>query len=204
MRCMKKNIAAILVIGILAAIFFVCSARSLDEELEIYDKTLRLHILANSDSEADQKLKLEVRDAILEALSKEINLCETKEQAEALILNKKQQIEDVAEAVIRDHGMDYSATLSLTVEEYPKRSYDGITLPAGKYTSVRILLGKSEGQNWWCVLFPQVCTDTAAAAEEKMAQVGFTPNQIRLLTEQEKPVYRFKFKIIELVKELVG
>lgn len=198
---MKISVKMIFALAAMIAILAltVCSASAARDKAGIYENTLRLHVLANSDSGSDQKLKLEVRDAVLAELAPELNACESKEEAEALILRQEARIEKIAEKVIADSGKSYSAKLTLTEEEYPERTYGNVTLPAGKYSSVRILLGEAEGQNWWCVLFPQVCTDTAVAAEEKLAQVGFTPNQIRILTEGERPTYRLKFKIAELI-----
>ena len=192
--------AAALIICIL---FFLAQAVSgAAEASEIYDKTLRLHVLANSDGETDQALKLKVRDAVLSSLREELALCNTKEEAEALVRGKTDEIKRVADGVIKAEGVPYCATVTLTEEHYPERTYGDITLPAGQYSSVRILLGEASGQNWWCVLFPQVCTDTATPASEKMAQVGFTPNQIRLLTKSERPRYKLKFKLAELFAEI--
>lgn len=201
MKIPLKMIFALLAMTALLA-FTVCSVGAARDREGIYENTLRLHVLANSDGEEDQKLKLAVRDAVLAEIAPELNACQSKEEAEKLIFRHSEQIEKVAEKVIADNGKSYSATLTLTEEEYPERTYGNITLPAGRYSSVRILLGEAEGQNWWCVLFPQVCTDTAIAAEEKLVQVGFTPNQIRILTEGEKPTYRLKFKIAELISGL--
>ena len=176
---------------------------SLGEEMDIYDKTLRLHILANSDDKKDQELKLKVRDAVIDELSEKLSQCSTKEEAEKLVINERENIIDAAKTVISENGVTCTVDMTVTEEYYPERKYEGISLPAGEYTSVRILLGEADGQNWWCVLFPQVCTDTARPVTETLAQVGFTPNQIRLLTEQEKPSYRIKFKLVELFSSLV-
>ncbi|MBQ9115849.1 MAG: stage II sporulation protein R [Clostridia bacterium] len=199
----KKYLSIIIFLSFILVLGAVCISFQ-REAMEIYDKTLRLHILANSDSERDQALKLKVRDAVLDCLSGELATCNTKAEAEETVVALKNEIEDVARETMEAYGVDYAVNLTVTEEYYPRREYEGITLPAGNYTSVRILIGESEGQNWWCVLFPQVCTDTATPADEKLAQVGFTPSQIRLLTKQEEPEYRVKFKIVELIEALFG
>lgn len=199
----KKAIAAILAIIILAtAVIAVCGCKC-KEELGIYKNTLRLHIIADSDSDEDQALKLTVRDAVLSYLSAEINKCESKSEAEALISSKSAEITELAQGVVYENGFDYGVKLTITEEFYPERTYDEITLPAGKYSSVQIKLGESEGQNWWCVLFPQVCTDTATPSSEKLADAGFTANQIRLLTDEERTQYKVKFKLLELLSALL-
>lgn len=193
----KRFIIIALCVALALAVFSVI-VRSISEEAEIYGKTLRLHILANSDSEEDQKLKLTVRDAVISTLSTELDHCKTKEEAEAAVLENREKLEETANKVLAEAGKAMTARLTLTKEYYPERKYENITLPAGEYSSVRILLGEAEGQNWWCVLFPQVCTETATPVEETLAQAGFTSAQIRLLTEEEKPTYKLKFKIVEL------
>jgi stage II sporulation protein R len=189
--------------AILLAVFFTVTADS-REYSGIYGNTLRFHVLANSDSEEDQKLKLAVKDAVILHISEEMNQCKTKAEAEKFIVENKTEIEDVAKAVITAHGAEHTVNLTLTREYYPRRTYGDVTLPAGEYSSVRILLGEAEGQNWWCVLFPQVCTDTATPAEERLSQAGFTSAQIRLLTGEEKPTYKIKFKIVELLSSFVN
>ena len=199
----RRFTVLLLCTAILLAVFFTVTADS-REYSGIYGNTLRFHVLANSDSEGDQKLKLAVKDAVILHISEEMNQCKTKAEAEKFIVENKTEIEDVAKSVITAHGAEHTVNLTLTREYYPRRTYGDVTLPAGEYSSVRILLGEAEGQNWWCVLFPQVCTDTATPAEERLSQAGFTSAQIRLLTGEEKPTYKIKFKIVELLSSFVN
>ena len=180
----------------IAAFFVMITGAKSDSE--IYGKTLRFHVLANSDSEADQKLKLAVKDAVILRISEGLNQCATKDEATSFIAENRSEIEETAKSVIARYGAEYTVDLTLTKEYYPRRTYGEVTLPAGEYDSVRILIGEAEGQNWWCVLFPQVCTDTATPAAERLSQAGFTSAQIRLLTDEEKPEYRIKFKFLEI------
>lgn len=190
--------ALLLCLSLFLAAFFAVS-NVVKRESGVYGKTLRFHVLANSDTEEDQKLKLAVKDAVILHISEELNRCRTKEEAEAYITENTAEIEAVARAVIEENGADHAVNLTITREYYPRRTYGDVTLPAGEYDSVRILLGNAEGQNWWCVLFPQVCTDTATPAEERLSQAGFTSAQIRLLTGEEKPTYKIKFKLLEIL-----
>ena len=197
----RKPIIIALCIAVAFAILSII-ARNISEEAEIYGKTLRLHVLANSDSEEDQNLKLAVKDAVILRISDDLSLCKTKEEAEKVIMENKEELEETANRILESAGKEPTAKLTLTKEQYPERTYGNLTLPAGEYSSVRILLGEAEGQNWWCVLFPQVCTETATPVEETLAQAGFTSAQIRLLTDQEKPTYKIKFKVVELFGSL--
>ena len=200
---MKRVISIILTLTlfIFAA---VCIAReTLDEELEIYDKTLRLHIPANSNSKEDQAVKLEVRDAVLKLLEKPLAECENKAEAIAIVQNMTEDITKEANKVLIKNNKDYKAKVSVVEEYYPEKAYDGLDLPAGTYSSLKIELGKAQGENWWCVLFPQVCVGTAKP-EEALAEVGFTANQIRLLTDHEDYEYVVKFKLIEIIDSIFG
>ena len=177
---------------------------TVSEYSDIYDKTLRLHIPANSDSEIDQSVKLKVRDAVTEVLKEPLSECKSRGEAVDVVLDMKDELTSVANATLRENGVDYTANISVTEEYYPRREYEGITLPAGKYASVKIELGKADGQNWWCVLFPQVCTGTASNVGETLADVGFTANQIKLLTKYEDEGYTVKFKILEVFSYFLG
>ncbi len=202
---MKKNWIFIfsVIIGALALALIGSLRAEISEDMEIYEKTLRLHIPANSDSEEDQALKLKVRDAVIEVMREPLSDCKTKEAATEVAKRMTPVIKSAADRVIAENGKSYTATVTVTEEYYPKKEYEGITLPAGTYTSLKIELGEADGKNWWCVLFPQVCTGTAEA-KTVLAEVGFTANQIRLLTEQESGEYTVKFKIVEIIEKLFG
>ena len=197
---MKKVVFAILIFLI---VILALGCGAMQEEREIYDKTLRLHIPADSNNEADQAVKLKVRDAVLDLLEEPLSKCKTKEESAQIIQNMSDIISETANNVLTKNNFDYTATVTLTEEYYPRRSYEGFTLPAGTYTSLKIELGKAEGKNWWCVLFPQVCIGSAKP-QETLAEVGFTANQIRLLTEQEETEYVVKFKIVEILESIFG
>lgn len=199
----RKRAGGIFILAVIAiAMCFAVAgvARdSVSEYAEIYDKTLRLHIPANSDSDVDQSVKLQVRDAVVELLKEPLSECKTRDEAIAAVQEMKSEIEATANRALIKNGADYTASVSVTEEYYPRREYKGIALPAGTYASVKIELGTAKGQNWWCVLFPQVCTGTASNVGETLADVGFTANQIKLLTKYEDTGYTVKFKILEVI-----
>lgn len=170
-------------------------------ETGIYEQTIRLHVVANSDTQADQTLKLEIRDEILMYVAEYLTDCNSKYEAEQILLKQQTQLKETAERVVKEKGYDYDIEVVMGEEYYPTREYEGVSLPAGTYYSVRINVGEAVGQNWWCVLFPPLCVSTATAKEEMVA-AGFTPNQIRVLTETENPRYVLKFKFLEFFNEL--
>ena len=108
--------------------------------------------------------------------------------------------------MIAAEGRTDTISLLLGEEEYPERDYDGFCFPAGNYLSLRVCIGEAQGQNWWCCLFPPLClgtsTATAKEAEEEFVAVGLTPSQYKIITESEKPVYKVRFKILEVFQGL--
>lgn len=174
-----------------------------EEEYEIYESTVRLHVLANSDSEGDQALKLKVRDAILETMQG----WEPSSKEDALEKIEKNQASlcSIAETVIKNEGYDYEVEIKVGKELYPTRYYEDFALPSGEYTSVRVVIGKGQGQNWWCVLYPPLCTNSAVKYDEDAClEVGLTKNQYDLITSNESGKYKVKFRLLELASEVFG
>lgn len=120
------------------------------------DDILRLHILANSDSIEDQRVKLLVRDALLQTMP----ACDSAAETEAYLLDHGAEVLATAERILRENGFSYGAQLLLGKCMFPDRTYDGVTYPAGEYEALRVVLGRGAGQNWWCVLFPPLCIVT--------------------------------------------
>lgn len=176
--------------------------RALGVDAELYDRILRLHVIADSDSDADQAVKLKVRDAVLELLGDEMETSPDLEQARTAAERLMPEAERVARQVLRDSGFSYGATVTLGYEYYPTRDYGGFRLPAGRYLSYRIVLGSGEGHNWWCVLFPALCTAPAERQEDEFVTAGFTPGQIGVLSGKKSPKYAVRFRILELLGEL--
>ena len=168
------------------------------EDMAIYDNVVRLHVLANSDSEKDQAIKLAVRDAVLENISGVTAGATDAESAAALISENVCLVRDAAARTLSSLGSDAPVSVTLSEEYYPTRDYGDVSLPAGKYTSLRVMIGDAEGQNWWCVLYPAICV-SSAKANAVFKQTGFSTEQINVLTDSEKPVYKIKFKLLELI-----
>ncbi len=192
----------ILTLSILAALaLLVVGVLPVHGEEEIYNKVVRLHVLANSDSEEDQAVKLAVRDAILHVTVPLLQNCQTREEAVFLLEENRELLTQTAQTVLCEQGFDDDVHIEMGLEEYPTRTYDSLCFPAGEYVSMRVEIGEADGQNWWCCLFPPLCLDTATVgkqtAEDACISVGFTPTQYKIITESDKPVYRARFKILE-------
>lgn len=169
-----------------------------EAEAEIYDDTLRLHILANSDSEEDQELKLKVRDRLLTEYG-EMLKGESIGEAVGIINGKLSEIEEDVEEWIKEYGYSYDASVTLSREWYDTREYEDFTLPKGEYTSLRVIIGDGEGKNWWCVMFPPLCLDIASeSAPTDDGISSYTDEEIRLISGKK---YNIKFKILELISD---
>ena len=172
-------------------------------ESEIYDTVVRLHVLANSDSEEDQALKLMVRDAVIEVVTPAVEDCKTQSEAAQRIESVSGEIEEAARRVIEQNGYDYDVKILLDKEYYPTKSYESCAFPEGEYLSLRVVIGEGEGENWWCCLFPPLClsaaSDDGKSNEEAFISVGLTPEQYKIVTESDSPKYKVRFKILEAV-----
>ncbi len=175
-------------------------------ESEIYENVLRLHVLANSDSEKDQSLKLKVRDAVLAKSEELLGGCETREDAIQKAREHLPELELAAREALRAEGCYDAVRAELGEEVYPTRNYESFCFPAGKYISLRIVIGEGKGQNWWCVLYPPMCLSAASAdsaPNDGYISVGFTGEQYRIITETDNPSYRVRFRILEVFEEVL-
>ncbi len=166
-----------------------------DAEGAIYDDTVRLHIIANSDSEADQALKLDLRDAVLENFGAQLATAENANDAEMITEALLPEIELFSEEFVSSRGYSYSVSASLTKEYYGTRVYEDFTLPSGEYISLRIIIGEGEGQNWWCVMYPPMCLDASLCGDGAAA---YSNEEVRLI---KSGGFKIKFKILELLSE---
>ena len=178
------------------AIFLISGALALQTQEQLSDKVVRLHVLANSDSEEDQALKLLVRDAILERAEDLLSKSGDREEAEGLLRGRLLEFEQVAAAVSAQAGYDYPVRVELEDTQFPTKEYDGFTLPAGEYLALRVLIGEAKGQNWWCVVFPPLCTTASVEVPASALEAGLSEEEVRLITE-ENTGYVLKFKAVE-------
>ena len=193
---MKQAFTGIL--SILAAMLIACAIPT-EADAEIYSDTLRLHILAASDSDEDQALKLRVRDGILAEYSAQLSEVTDLEDARVAIEARLPAIVATAERIVADAGYDYTVTASLGEEWYDTRDYGDVSLPRGVYTSLIIRIGKGQGRNWWCVMYPPMCLDLATDAPSDDWTSGYTGEELSLISGK----YRVKFKLLELISDFI-
>lgn len=161
---------------------------------DISSSLVRLHVIAASDETAEQELKLRVRDNVLEYLTPVLDKAESPEEAQRIINGELTSIKAAAEACAGGR----SVSVTLGQEYYPTREYEGFTLPAGQYQSLRVILGEGKGHNWWCVVFPPLCV---SAAEQNKALDAMSEPERGLITEADG--YELRFRIVELWGELM-
>ena len=188
-----------LLLGLAAVL--VTGALALRAQDGLADKVVRLHVLANSDSQEDQALKLLVRDGVLDWAESVLAGVEDRETAETILRGQLLEFERVAAEVLRKNGCNASVTAELTNTEFPTKEYDGFTLPAGEYLALRVIIGEGAGQNWWCVLFPPVCMAAGVETSVSALAVSLDEEEVRLVTEEDGG-YVLKFKVVELWERL--
>ena len=183
-----KKIACALLLALVIASSVVGYSENLSED--IAENIVRLHVVANSNSEIDQAVKLKVRDAVLEKMEGFESPDEIKE--------KLFVFEEAANAVLAEEGFSYRANAEMGVFDFPTKYYDNFALPKGSYEAVRITLGLAEGENWWCVLFPPLCmVDAAGEESDRLLRETFGENYETVVLNEEKPKFNIKFKIAE-------
>ncbi len=194
---MRKILILILTV---CTIFIMLGLLPVHSEAELYDSVLRLHVIANSDSDEDQALKLKVRDAILAEGGHLFAYCTSREEAASIIEENRALLESTAKKVITNEGYPYAVTIDLGQEDYPTKNYGSVCFPAGNYLSLRVIIGDGEGQNWWCVLFPPMCLSAATVSSysDDAIPVGLTGEQYKMITETDDPKYTVRFKILEV------
>ena len=172
-------------------------ARLGKEQDALAEKVIRLHVVANSDSEADQAVKLKVRDAILQESGLRLTGLD-REQALETLGEALPELGRIAADTLAEEGFRYPVRVTLGRDLFPTKSYDDFALPAGEYTALRVELGEAQGQNWWCVVYPTLCLDAAReSAAETLAQSGLSREQVSLVTGENQG-YEVKFKAIEI------
>ena len=200
------------ILRVLTVLVLVCflalAVMPIHGEEGVYENVIRLHVIANSDSEEDQSLKLAVRDAILDLCAPRLTDCKSRADAQAVVEGLTDEIQAVAKETLRTLGCEDSVTVLIGEESYPEKRYESLCFPSGTYLSLRVCIGEAAGQNWWCVLFPPICMSAATAtkeeAEDAFIAVGFTPEQYRIITDTDEVTYKLKFKFLEFFEEVFG
>lgn len=197
-KTLRRGECALLVLA--AALTLFCSWLGGYQE-RLSGKLLRLHVVANSDSDADQALKLEVRDAVLDCAAGYLENVSDVRAAEQVLGAHLAELAGAGQAVVREKGYDYAVRASLGTSHFPTKTYDGFALPAGDYRALRVTIGAGEGRNWWCVVFPTLCVSAASEWQDTAVSGGLSDEDVRLMAEEDEG-YVLRFKCLELWDKL--
>ena len=173
---------------------------------DISKSVFRLHVLANSNSEEDQNLKLKVRDSLLNYMNGLCSNCSTKQEAISIANEHKDDFQKIAEQTIKENGYDYTAKINIDNFYFPTKNYGDISLPAGYYDALRVEIGEAKGKNWWCVMFPSLCfIDVSSGVVDDNAKENLQDNLQKesydIISDSKKPDIKLKFKLIEVFAE---
>ena len=194
---------AILLIFLLFLYLFIYAQSYVNAVSEnISNAVFRLHVLANSDSEEDQSLKIKVRDELLKYMNSISSNCTTKEEAISVAESHKEEFQKIAENTIKENGYDYSVKINIGNFYFPTKNYGDISLPAGLYDALRVEIGEAKGQNWWCVMFPSLCfIDVSSGVVDDEAKEELENNlddeSYEIISDTKHSEIKFKFKLIE-------
>ncbi len=185
------------------AVAICCGAVASRQQAALSEKLIRLHVVANSDTQEDQAVKLMVRDDILAAAEPWLAEAADAAEAETILRSHLEDLQAVAEARLAAEDAAAPVTVTLQEEQFPQRDYDTFSLPSGSYLALRVTIGEGEGHNWWCVVFPSLCL--AATTEDfytAAASAGLTDGEVALITADEG-TYVLKFKMVEWVQRFM-
>lgn len=208
---------SILIVSLITVIaLMTMTIRSEAEKIEnvsenYKEKLIRFHVIANSDSDEDQELKLKVRDAVIAYLQPKLAKSSSIEESEAIITSEYNELEKISKDIISENGYNYEVKVGITLSNFPAKQYSNIVLPAGEYKALKIVIGEGQGKNWWCVMFPPLCfvnEDNGVIdkeTDEKLKSV-LTEEEYDLIAQKDKKQsskVKVKFKIVEILDQLL-
>jgi stage II sporulation protein R len=211
---MKKIFCFLLGIIAIVNLYFFVGAKQVksDEEIvkDISEKLIRFHVIANSDEEADQQLKIKVKDNIINYIFPKLKDSKSIDESREILRDNNKQILKIAEKTIKENGYNYTVNSTLDRENFPEKNYGNITLPQGEYEAYRVIIGSGQGKNWWCVMFPPLCfVDVTKGqvsdkeTEETMKRVLDDDEYTEISNKNDKNKIKIKFKIVEIIKDLI-
>lgn len=202
---MKSYLPKFLIILTLLILYIFITAKSYANSIfnELNNNIFRLHILANSNSDEDQNLKLKVRDEIINYIEDLTSSCKNKEEVIEKVSESVASIKTICENVIKENGYDYSVNIEIGSFYFPTKYYGNISMPEGIYDALKINIGKAEGNNWWCSLFPPLCfTDISSGIidedSNELLKSNLDDEEYNIITKNSTTI-KFKFKLIELL-----
>lgn len=209
----------VLIVSVLLSICLLNGCTSIDSKIifnnendelilkydEVKDSIIRFHVIANSDSEEDQNLKLKVKNKVIEYLYDKLNKSQSLEESRQIINDNMEQVKEIASEIIKNSQYNYNVDVELGRENFPDKAYGNIILPQGNYEAFRVIIGDGQGKNWWCVMFPPLCfinptTGIVSDESKETLQENLSEEEYRIISDTNNTSISFKFKIIEFFK----
>ena len=179
---------------LLAVVFYLGTVVA--DKQELRENVIRLHVVADSDSQQDQQVKLQVRDALTAYLQPVLDQLPDMDTARAYLETQLPELEQIANNALKAAGQTATAAVSLAKEAFSKRDYETFSLPSGIYESLRVTIGSGEGKNWWCVVFPSLCVSaTTDSLEDTAAGAGFSDSLVGSISGKQE--YRVRFFVMD-------
>ena len=207
---MKKIINIIVLIVMCTSILIGCSSNNIQNLTYVYkyeevkDIIIRFHVIANSDDEEDQQLKLKVRDKVIEYMYPYLRESKSLEESRSIISERKDEVIEIAKKTIKENGYEYEVKCELSRENFPEKAYGSIILPQGNYEAFRVIIGNGEGKNWWCVMFPPLCfiDITKGKVQEDNSKKVLDEQVSKGKEEKEEKDTEIKFKVVEIFESI--
>lgn len=193
---MKKIVKLFIALYMIFSLFSTIGL--LRDKITLRNDLIRFHVVGASNSDADQTVKLQVRDAVINALSDPLSKCEDIRQAEQYLQQHLEDIRQVAQKTLADAGFSECVYVSIDEEAFPSRDYDTFSLPSGVYRSLRITIGEGKGRNWWCVVFPRLCY--SAAADDTVKTVNINSTLSNTISRQQG--YEVRFFLLDILGKI--
>lgn len=208
-----KKVLSIIIIIMCTSLFSGCASnlnnsnsREVFNYDDVKDSLIRFHVIANSDDEEDQELKLKVKDEVIEYLYPYLEKSTSLEESRKILVSHEEDVNNIASQVISDAGYKYDVKIQFSRENFPEKNYGDIVLPQGEYEAFRIIIGNGEGKNWWCVMFPPLCfvdvTKGTVSDSESKEKINKTIEEQKTKEEKEEEVV-VKSKIVEVFKKYI-
>lgn len=200
------SVMLFIVLGLMVGYAYSQSCKINTFSNDYKENLIRFHVLANSDSEEDQALKLKVRDKVISYLKPKLEDSESISQSEKIILNEKDKLMDICKETIKQNGYNYDVSINLGYSKFPTKQYSSVVLPAGEYKSLKIIIGKGQGKNWWCVMFPPLCfVDVSSGivddSSKELMENNLSEEEYHIISDNSTDV-KVKFKIIEWLNNI--
>ena len=203
---MKKLFSICFVLMFIVNSFCGCTTPNSSKEYnydDVKNTLIRFHVIANSDSNEDQNLKLDIKNKVIEYLYPLLSDSKSIDESRKILINNEDKVKEIAYEIINEEGFNYSVDVVLSKENFPQKEYGSIVLPQGEYEAYRIIIGNGQGHNWWCVMFPPLCfiDVTKGQVEDEKSQNALDKE---IEENKNKEDIEYSFKSIELLKEVFG